>query len=105
MLNTILRKEKAPAQMVRIVFDWKLAIKCSRIVIPDDISYEGLNFDYLSGLPVSIAYRNKDSHKIDTVSQDILKVNPCYLSVLALDLLDTNEALTLIKPYVSEEAA
>ena len=49
-----------PARMIMVVFAWKLARKWPRIVIPDDISYEGLNFDYLAGLPVSIAYRRSD---------------------------------------------
>ena len=90
---------KIPARMVIVVFDWKLARVWPRVVIPDDISYEGLNFDYLAGLPVEIAYRDKDAHKIDVVSQDILSVKPCYLSILGLDLLDTDEARTLLKPY------
>ena len=89
---------KIPRRMVVVVFDWKLAKVWPRIVIPDDMSYEGLNFDYLSGLPVEIAYRSKDAHKVDTVAQEISSVNPCFLSILALDLLDTNEARTLIIP-------
>jgi hypothetical protein len=139
MLNTILRKEKAPAQtgaknkrgmnsryrpfppfgkqfarmrqdgeiparMIMVVFDWKLGRKLPRIVIPDDTPYEGLNFDYLAGLPVEIAYRAQDAHKVNVVSQDILAVKPSFLSTLGLDLLDTNEARTLLKPCVEMEA-
>jgi len=89
---------KIPRRMVVVVFDWKLARAWPRIVIPDDMSYEGLNFDYLSGLPVEIAYRSKDAYKVNTVAQAILAVNPCFLSILALDLLDTNKARTLITP-------
>ena len=94
-----------PAGIIYVVFEWKLARICARIVIPDDISHEGLNFDYLTGLPVTIAYRNKDSRKVHAISQDILSVNPSYLSILALDLLDTNEARTLLKPYEIKVAA
>jgi len=88
-----------PSRMVMVVFDWKLARLWPRIVIPDDTPYEGLNFDYLAGLPVEIAYRAQDAHKVNVVSQDILAVNPSFLSTLGLDLLDTNEARTLLKPY------
>lgn len=56
---------KIPRRMVVVVFDWKLARAWPRIVIPDDMSYEGLNFDYLSGLPVEIAHRSKDTHKVE----------------------------------------
>ena len=87
-----------PRRMVVVVFDWKLARAWPRIVIPDDMPYEGLNFDYLSGLPVEIAYRSKDAYKVNTVAQAILAVNPCFLSILALDLLGTNEARKLIIP-------
>ena len=86
-----------PGNIIYVVFDWMLARKCTRIVIPDVMPYEGLNFYYLAGLPVTIAYRNKDAHKINTISQDILAVNPCYLAILALDL-DKN-ASVLVKPY------
>ncbi len=138
MLNTILRKEKAPvcagakykrstnfqykpfppygkqfarmrqggiipARMVMVVFTWGLAKKWPRIVIPGDMPYEGLNFDYLAGLPVEIAYRSQDAHKVNAVSQDILAVKPSFLSTLGLDLLDTNEARTLLKPCVEME--
>jgi len=97
-LMLLRRSGKIPKRMVVVVFDWELARAWPRIVIPDDMSYEGLNFDYLGGLPVSLAYRSKDSHKVDIVAQTILEANPCYLSILALDLLDTNEARTLIIP-------
>ncbi len=94
-----------PKFMVYVVFSWELARKSPRIVIPDDLSHEGLDFDYLAGLPVQIAYHNKDSHKVDVVSQDILAVNPCFLAILALDLLDTGEARTILKPYEARKAA
>ena len=92
-----------PARMIMVVFPWKLAKRWPRIVIPDDISYKGLNFDYLAGLPVEIAYKVQDAHKVNIISQDILAVNPSFLSILELDLLDTNEARTLLKPYALVE--
>jgi len=97
-LMLLRRSGNIPRRMVVVVFDWKLARAWPRIVIPDDMSYEGLNFDYLSGLPIEIAYRSKDAHKVNTVAQEISSINPCFLSILALDLLDTNEARTLIIP-------
>jgi hypothetical protein len=93
-----------PSRMVIIVFDWKLARAWPRLVIPDDVDYQNLNFNYLAGLAVEIAYRNKDAHKVPVVSQDILAVNPSFLSILGLDLLDTNEARAILKPCVEMEA-
>ncbi len=55
---------KIPKRMVVVVFDWELARAWPRIVIPDDIAYEELNFDYLSGIPVEIAYYSKDAYKM-----------------------------------------
>lgn len=89
---------KVPSRKIIVTFEWKIAQTYPRIVISDYTSIKNLNFNCLAGLPVEIVYHNKDAHKIDAVAQEILTVNPCYLSILALDLIDTGEARTLLIP-------
>jgi len=138
MLNTILRKEKAPvcagakykrkmnsqyrpfppfgkkimlqrksgkvpARVVMVVFDWKVGRAYPRIIITEGTDTSTLEFGYLSGIPVQIVYCAKDAHRVDAVAQEILKVNPSFLSTFALDLVDTGEATTIIKPLQDTE--
>lgn len=90
---------KIPSQIIMVVFDWEIAKSYPRIVIPDEVPIEKLEFTYLTGLPVQIVYYDKDAHRIDVVVQAILKVNPCFIATFGLDLLDTEKARMLIKPY------
>ena len=99
MLFELRQTGKIPAQIVMIVFDWKLAQTYPRIVLPNNIPPEALRFDYLARLPVQIVYREKDAHRVNSVVQEILKVDPTFLAIFALDLVDDGMATTLIKPY------
>ena len=93
------RSGKIPARTVMVTFDWKIARAYPRIVISDQTPAAKLNFDYLAGLPVKVVYRQKDAHRVGDVIDGILKVNPSCLATFALDLVDTGDAVTLIKPY------
>ena len=85
-----------PKRIVYVIFDWNLAKAYPRIVIPNDISPEKLNFSYLAGLPVQVVYQSKDAHRIDSVVKEILKVKPSWLATFGLDLLDTGTARQII---------
>lgn len=96
---------KAPSKTVMVSFDWDLANAYPRIIIPDDISPSQIEFRYLAGLAVQIIFRGKDAHRVDGLAQEIMKVNPSLLATFALDLVGKEAAMTLIKPYQSEEIA
>ena len=104
-LMELRRSGKIPSRTVMVTFDWKLARAYPRIVIADQTPAARLNFDYLAGLPVKVVYRQKDAHRISDVVDGILKVNPAFLATFALDLVDTGDAVTLIKPYQSMQIA
>ena len=88
-----------PAQMVQVVFDWNIAKMWPRIVlINDDVSPEDYDFNYLAGLPVQITYTNKDSHRINSVVQQILKVCPIFLSTFNLDCVGAGKCRLIILP-------
>jgi len=98
-LMSLRRTGKIPARMVMVVFNWKLARTYPRLVIPNDIVPEELDFSYLAGLPVQIVYCDEDAHKVDAVVQAISKVNPCFLSTFGLDLVDSGESRVIINPF------
>jgi len=89
---------KVPANLVWVTFDWNVARAYPRIIIPDDISPNELEFGYLSGIPVQIVYHTKDSHRVIFVVEEIQKVQPSWLATFGRDLIDTGEATTIIKP-------
>ncbi len=99
MLFELRQTGKISAQTVMIVFDWNTAITYPRIVLASNISPDTLQFDYLAGLPVQIIFRDKDAHRVNSVVQEIIKVNPSFLSTFALDLVDEGVAPTLIRSY------
>ena len=89
---------KMPRGIVMVTFGWELAQAYTRIVIPDNTSPDQLNFYYLAGLPVQIVYHRKDAHRVNDVTEAILKINPSWLATLAMDLIDTGNAISIIKP-------
>ena len=97
---TMRKSCRAPSLRVMAVFDWDLAKAYPRIVISDDIPAGELNLSFLAGLPVQIVYRRKDAHRVSALIDAILEVNPSSLTTFAFDLLDTGDAVALIKPYV-----
>jgi hypothetical protein len=90
---------KMPKGIVMVTFGWDLAKAYTRIVIPDDLPTDQLNFYYLAGLPVQIVYHRKDAHRVNDVTEAILKINPSWLATLALDLIDTGNAVSIIKAF------
>ncbi len=95
---------KVPSKVVMVVFNWKLGRAYPRIIITEDTDTETLEFGYLSGIPVQIVYCGQDADRVDVVVQAILRVSPSFLSIFALDLVDTGEATTIIKPLQDTEA-
>jgi hypothetical protein len=87
-----------PIRMVVVCFDWKQARAWPRIIILPDAAPESLDFRCLAGIAVEIVYRSKDAHRVDALVQEIMQVNPSYLSTLGVDLLDTDNARNIIKP-------
>lgn len=87
-----------PSKIVMIVFNWYLARAYPRIVITEDMSPENMEFSFLSGIPAQVVYNNENAYRVDVVVQEILKVNPSFLSTFALGLVDTGKAITIIKP-------
>lgn len=104
-LLAIRQAGKVPSKRVMVSFDWNLARAYPRIIIPADTSPVELEFEFLAGLSVQIIYHDKDAHRVDALVQEIMQANPCVLVTFALDLSDTGDALTLIKPYQSAEVA
>jgi hypothetical protein len=96
---------RAPSLRIMAVFDWDLAKAYPRIVIADDTPATELNLSFLAGLPVQLVYRRKDAHRVSALIDAILEVNPSCLSAFAIDLVDTGDAATLIKPYQSIQLA
>lgn len=97
-LMAIRQAGKAPVRMVIVAFDWDLARAYPRIIIPNDLTPAEIEFRFLAGLPVQITYRGKDAHRVDAVAQEIVKVNPCFLAIFALDLAGTGDAWAILKP-------
>lgn len=77
-----------PGDSVYVTFDWNLAcaFPLNRVVIPDGIAFENLEFRFLAALDVVIAYREKDADRVLALAQEILKVNPHILNALAVDI-------------------
>ncbi len=98
-LTAMRRAGRTPAKMIYVAFDWGLARAYPRIVIADDTIPVKLNFSYLVGLPVQIVYWNKDSHRVDAVVEEILKVNPCFLATFAVDRAGELGARAVIIPF------
>jgi hypothetical protein len=96
---------KMPAGRVIVTFDWDLGRAYNRIVLPEDPSSASLSYVYLAGLSVEIVYGAKHSHLISELVETILRVNPSCLITFALDLIDTGNAVTVIKPYQLEQIA
>ena len=82
-----------------VVFSWYIGRVYPRIVINGDTPIEFLEFSYLSGLPVQIVYCSQDADRVNAVVQAILKANPSFLSIYALDLVYTGKPTTIIKPF------
>ena len=96
---------RVPSLRVMVTFDWDLAKAYPRIVIADDTPAGELNFSFLAGLPVQVVYRRKDASRISALIDAILEVNPSCLSTFAFDLVDTGDAVALIKPYQNIQLA
>jgi hypothetical protein len=90
---------KMPLRIVMVTFGWEIAKAYTRIVIPDDMPADQLNFYYLAGLPVQIVYYRKDAHRVNDLTEAILKINPSWLATFALDLIDTGNAISIIKAF------
>ena len=91
---------RVPSLRVMVTFDWNLAKAYPRIVIADDTPAAELNLSFLAGLPVQIVYGRKHAHRVSALIDAILEVNPSSLTTFAFDLVDTGDAVTLIKPYI-----
>lgn len=90
---------KMPGGIVMVTFGWEIAQAYTRIVIPNDLPTDQLNFYYLAGLPVQIAYHKRDAHRVNDVAQAILRIGPSWLATFALDLIDTGNAISIIKAF------
>jgi hypothetical protein len=88
---------KMPKGIVMVTFGWALAQAYTRIVIPDNLPADQLNFYFLAGLPVQIVYHRKHANRVNDLAEAILKINPSWLATLALDLIDTGNALVILK--------
>ena len=97
---TMRKSGRAPSLRVMVTFDWDLAKAYPRIVSADDTPAEELNLGFLAGLPVQVVYRRKDAHRVSALIDAILGVNPSCLSTFALDLVDTGDAVVLIKQSI-----
>jgi hypothetical protein len=82
-----------------VTFGWEIAKAYTRIVIPEDVPTEQLSFYYLAGLHVQIIFHRKNAHRVNDVAEAILKINPSWLATLALDLIDTGNAISIIKAF------
>jgi hypothetical protein len=91
--------------MVYITFDWGIARAYPRIVLTNNAIPAKLSFSYLAGLPVQIVYRVRDAHKIHAVVEEILKVNPCFLTTFAVDRAGEDGARALLIPFVAMKEA
>jgi hypothetical protein len=89
---------EAPTHVIMVVFSWYIGRVYPRIVIDGDTPIDSLEFSYLSGIPVQIVYCSQEANRVDAVAQEILKVNPSFLSTFNLDLVDAGKATTIIKP-------
>jgi hypothetical protein len=90
---------KMPKGIVMVTFGWELAQVYSRVVIADETPVDQLNFYYLAGLPVQIVYHKRDAHRVNEVAEAILRIGPSWLATLALDLIDTGSAISIIKAF------
>lgn len=99
------RADRMPIRMVIVTFDWKLARVYPRIVIANEAIPAELDFSYLSGLPVQVIYRSNDAHKIHAVVEEILKVNPCFLTTFAVDRAGEDGARAMLIPFVAMKEA
>ena len=88
---------KIPSKLLMVVFDWMLARAYPRIVITEETLPKETEFKYLAGIPVQIVFSQKEAHRVDEFSQEILKVNPSFLSIFGLNLLDVG-ATQILKP-------
>lgn len=93
------RAGKMPAKRVVVTFSWNIGRAYPRIVLADDTPPEMLEFGFLAGLSVQIVYHKKDAHRINAIAGAILRINPSCLITFGLDLVETGDAMTVIKPF------
>jgi hypothetical protein len=90
---------KMPKGIVMVTFGWEVAKAYTRIVIPENLPADQLSFYCLAGLPVQIVYHKRNAHRVNEVAEAILRINPSWLATLALDLIDTENAISIIKAF------
>lgn len=76
---------QVPREVV-VAFDWNIGSCLPRIVIADAVSFDELEFRYLAGLDVTLAYREPDAGRVTKLAQSILEVNPRILNAFAVDI-------------------
>jgi hypothetical protein len=80
---------KIPSNSVCITFDWDIGRIFPCIKIDGDKPFDNLEFRYLAGLDVIIAYKDKHADKILSLVKQILEVNPRMLQAFAIDIPTT----------------
>ena len=95
------KKGQIPSKLLMVVFNWKLARAYPRIVLTEEIKPQETEFKYLAGIPVQIVFSEKEADRVNGFSQEILKVNPSFLSTFGLHLLDVG-ATQILKPLAED---
>ncbi|GKS70223.1 hypothetical protein W03_22270 [Nitrosomonas sp. PY1] len=101
-LDELRRKGLVPNQRIMVTTDWGLGKIFPRIVIPNDVAIENLNFNYLAGLGVQIIHHDSEADLVRALIDEILKVKPRCLVLFNYDLAKQENrdqsAFTVIQP-------
>lgn len=85
------RRGLIPLRRVIVAFDWSIGKMFPRIIITDDTPVTGLQFNYLVGLHVQVAYSDRDAAILPELVNEILTIKPATLSVLNMSAVTRGE--------------
>ncbi len=80
-LDDLRKQNLIPAKRVIVAFDWSIGKLYPRIIVTPDVPVSNLQFRYLAGLHVQIAYHDRDASIMPALVDEILRIRPASLSV------------------------
>jgi len=80
-LDDLRKQNLIPAQRVIVAFDWSIGKLYPRIIVKPDAPVSNLQFRYLAGLHVQIAYYDHDAIIMSALVDEILRIHPASLAV------------------------
>lgn len=95
-LDDLRKQNQIPAKRVIVAFDWSIGKLFPRIIITPDTPVSNLQFRYLAGLHIQIAYCDRDAAYLPDMIDALLKVKPASLATFNLSAVERKEPAFLM---------